>query len=215
VWEKFTVALTLAGINKVYTVRSGIIPVDEGNRLMGRLRALIDAEEVERTRIRMRKTHEQLAIEGRPQGGRCYGYRYERDDEGRSVRVVNDDEAKVVREIADRLVNGHSATSIAADLNARGVAPPQPMMRDKQTGEKKPRPNPRWHISSVKYVISKPAVAGLRSHHGKITRPDGRPSSPKLAGVKLCALSGPGSSSAQTASSITYAAHINRAPADG
>jgi site-specific DNA recombinase len=155
VWERVTVALTLAGITKVHTVQSGIIPVDEGNRLLGRLRALIDAEEVERTRIRMRGTHQQLAIEGRHHGGRCYGFTKEDGPDGRPVRVHDPDEAKVVREIADRLVNGHSATSIAADLNARNVAAP--------------RGKGRWHISSVRYVISKPAVAGLRSHHGTIT----------------------------------------------
>jgi hypothetical protein len=144
--------------------------VGSGNGLVGRLLAIVDAAEVERTRARVLAAHAELAREGRPQGGRCYGFDYDKDDNNRSVRVVNPSVAEVVREIADKLVNGHSATSIAADLNARSVPPPQPMMRDKQTGERKFRPSARWHLSSVKYVISKPAVAGLRSHHGKITK---------------------------------------------
>jgi DNA invertase Pin-like site-specific DNA recombinase len=158
VWEQLTVALSLADIKEIHTVQQGIISVGSGNRLVGRLLAIVDAEEVERTRARVLAAHQQLATEGRPQGGRCYGFDYAKDEDKRSVRVINPAEAEVVREIADRLINGHSATSIAADLNARDVS--------------SPRGKGRWHLSSVKYVISKPAVAGLRSHHGKLT--DGR-----------------------------------------
>jgi DNA invertase Pin-like site-specific DNA recombinase len=158
------------GIEKIDTVQQGVISVGSGNRLVGRLLAIVDAEEVERTRARVLAAHQQLAVEGRPQGGRCYGFDYERDAEKRSVRVINPAEAQVVREIADKLVSGHSATSIAGDLNARGVP--------------SPRGKGRWHLSSLKYVISKPAVAGLRSHHGKLTEVVGVTSFSKLAGAK-------------------------------
>jgi DNA invertase Pin-like site-specific DNA recombinase len=72
-WDERVVTLHKAGIAKVNTVQGRTVPVEPGNRLVGRIMSVIDAEEVERTRARILAAHEQLAGEGRPNGGRQYG----------------------------------------------------------------------------------------------------------------------------------------------
>ena len=65
-WNELVVTLTKAGITKIHTVLGGVVAVDPGNRLVGSIMNLIDAEEVERTRQRTLSAHKQLAAEGRP-----------------------------------------------------------------------------------------------------------------------------------------------------
>jgi hypothetical protein len=104
------------------------------------------------------------AREGRPSGVRPYGYRFataeekqamvtagtiDADEAKRSRLLVNESEAEIIREIADRVINGYGLWSIAEDLNARGVSTP--------------RGGERWHPTSIRSVIRKPAVAGLRA----------------------------------------------------
>jgi DNA invertase Pin-like site-specific DNA recombinase len=153
-WDALVVALTKAGITKVHTVQGGIVPVEPGNRVVGRIMNILDAEEVERTRARILASTEQLAGEGRPNGGRYYGYRRRTGDDGRPVLEVDPDQAAVIRRIADAICAGRSVSSIAAELNADGVPTAMGGIR--------------WRNGAVRSVVSKPAIAGLRAHNGVI-----------------------------------------------
>jgi site-specific DNA recombinase len=170
VWEKLTVALSLAGIDKVHTVQQGIIAVGAGNRLVGRLLAIVDAEEVERTRARVLAAHKHLFDEGRWSGTKLYGYRSASPDEKadmvaagtlsaeeakRPKLVINETEAEVVRYIADKLIAGYGLWPIVKDLNARGV----PCARGAKG----------WQPTTLRAVIRKPAVAGLRMRNDPAT----------------------------------------------
>jgi DNA invertase Pin-like site-specific DNA recombinase len=150
VWERITVALSKAGIDKVHTVQAGIITVGEGNRLVGRLLAIVDAEEVERTRARTLAAHQQLAIEGRPSGGRTYGYRSVEGSDQRAALVIEPEEAKVIRLISDRLIEGYSLRAICTELNDAAVPTP--------------RGGARWIPRTVRTIVTKPTIAGLRGH---------------------------------------------------
>ena len=71
-----------------------------------------------------------VAQAGRHAGGRTYGYRAKReiDDKGEYVaglREIDPAEAEVVRHIFTRYAAGFSPRSIAADLNAHGLAAPR------------------------------------------------------------------------------------------
>ncbi|WP_437617007.1 recombinase family protein [Sorangium sp. So ce834] len=88
------------------------------------------ASELEREKISQR-THEHLptkARRGLNVGGRVYGYdNIEIEDGDRRVRVeykINEEQAKIVREIFRRYAAGEGLRTIAKDLNARGVEPP-------------------------------------------------------------------------------------------
>jgi DNA invertase Pin-like site-specific DNA recombinase len=95
------------------------------------------------TSRRVTRKHQQLAAEGKPGGGgiRPYGYATDR------VTVI-EHEAEIIREIACRLLADQSMYEIAADLNTRGVL----------TVSAKD-----WGARSIRSVVSKPRVAGLRS----------------------------------------------------
>lgn len=97
------------------------------------------------TSRRTRRVHEQLALEGKPSGGRR-PYGYERDR-----KTVIPAEAAVIREIADRRLAGHGWSSIMNDLNDRRVP---------AAG------GGRWTHSSIRGAVHKPHVAGLRRWRG-------------------------------------------------
>ncbi len=109
---------------------------------------------------RHRRRQTDIALEGGWGGGsRPFGLKpvHKPDAKGASrtghVLVINEDEAKLLREAAKGLLSGLSAESIAAQWSADGV----------QTAAGK-----RWTGSGLRRTITSPAVAGLRVHHGEI-----------------------------------------------
>jgi DNA invertase Pin-like site-specific DNA recombinase len=156
-WEQLVVTLTKAGITKIETIRNGPVPVEPGNRLVGRILNIIDAEEVERTKARVVAAHAMLAAEGRPSGGKAYGYRWAVGQDGRPTFEPDPDEAAAVRLMADMVLAGDSIAVIADRLTAEGVPTP--------------RNAAQWHPNTVRSVLRKPTVAGLRVHRGEIVGP--------------------------------------------
>ncbi|MEU0343178.1 recombinase family protein [Streptomyces bobili] len=117
------------------------------------------------TARRVTRKHEELAAEGKPPGGGYRGYGFTA-----AGHEPIEEEAKILREIAARILGdwdgwtdeerdkilpevGESLNSIAADLDQRQV----PTV----TGA-------RWRDRSVRSVVSKPSVAGLREYKGEI-----------------------------------------------
>ncbi len=77
------------GIASVHTVREGERDVAEGGgRMVSRIMAAVDAEYAEVTRVRIRRALRQLAAEGRPNGGRVFGYVSAVGEDGRKTRAV-------------------------------------------------------------------------------------------------------------------------------
>lgn len=114
---------------------------------------------------RVTRKHVQLAQEGKPGGGGFRGYGYDRQN----LNIV-EAEAAIVREIAARLLGrwdgytpeqlatinptaGESLSSIASDLQHRQV----PTV----TGAP-------WNHRSVRSIVTKARVAGLRAHKGDV-----------------------------------------------
>ena len=152
-WDDLVITLGRAGIEKVHTVQQGPVAVASGSRLLGRIMAAVDAEEVERIKARSTAMHEQLAAEGRPNGGRLYGYDRQIGLDGRAVMVVNEHEAKVIRLIVDRLLAGYSTSAVIGELHAQFIPAPR---------------GDRWSRAGLVSAVSKPAVAGLRTHRGEV-----------------------------------------------
>ena len=152
-WEELAVTLSKAGIERVHGYRGGITEV-AGSKLVGRILAAVDAEEVERLRARINDRLGALAADGRPHGGTPFAYRRAEVD-GRKHIEADPDRAPIVTETAERILSGWSLTAVAEDLNRRGV----PTAR----GGKK------WTASSVRSMVTNPTVAGWRTHRGRLT----------------------------------------------
>lgn len=151
-WEDLTVTLAKAGIAEVHTYRNGTVAV-QGSKLLGRILSAVDAEEVERVKARIGDKLEALAADGRPPGGRSYGYRNDVDAEGRKVLVIDDDEAEVARWAADRILAGWSLSSVTRDLAERGA----PTAR-----------GGKWETQTVRSLLRSPTITGLRVFRGQV-----------------------------------------------
>lgn len=138
---------------------------DDSGIAMARIMVTIANKSSRDTARRVTRKHQALAAEGKPPGGGYRGYGFTA-----AGHEPIEAEADIVREIAARILGdwdgwtdeerariipevGESLNSIAADLNRRQV----PTV----TGTP-------WRDRSVRSVVSKPSVAGLREYRGEI-----------------------------------------------
>ena len=136
-------------------------------RTMARIQCALAAKESDDTSRRTRRAHADRAQAGKKAGQPPFGYRLvgatplEYVDADGSTRVRNVGgkwvpdarQAKIVRELAQRLLAGESVTGLARDLDRRGVG--------MANGGK------AWTATTVRSVVTNFAVAGLRAHHGE------------------------------------------------
>jgi DNA invertase Pin-like site-specific DNA recombinase len=148
-WEQLLIVLARRKIGAVHTVREGDRSITEGEgRLMSRIVAAVDAEYVEVAKMRMRRASEQLAREGRPAGGRHFGYLPARDASGRRTLEIVPEEAAAIRWAAEAVLRSESLRSISREFNRRGLP---------QTKKGK-----GWTPAHIKSLLIKPSVAALR-----------------------------------------------------
>lgn len=113
--------------------------------LRGRVNAA--CRESDRNSARSRRAHAAKAGRGEPQIGRYRAYGWTRDG------VIIPEEAVVIREMAGRVMAGDGGRGIAIDMQARGVST--------VTGAP-------WRDSTIREILAKPLLAGLRVHHGQV-----------------------------------------------
>jgi site-specific DNA recombinase len=148
-WEQLLVILERRGIASVHTVREGERDVAEGGgRMVSRIMAAVDAEYAEVTRVRIRRAMRQLASEGRPNGGRVFGYVPAVGEDGRKTRAVVPHEAEAIRWAATELLRGETLASVARAFEARGLA--------------HVRKGKFWYPTHIRNLVTNPTVAGLR-----------------------------------------------------
>ena len=139
-----------AAITKVHTVLNGTIAVEPGNRLLGRLMSVIDAEECERTKVecarltpswprkavppgRRPTAMRQLGPDGRASswsteaGGRCPSHR-RAPVQGYSLNTVRDElaERAVPPARGDKGWHGHRVRAIVSTPRRRAPGAPRP-----------------------------------------------------------------------------------------
>jgi DNA invertase Pin-like site-specific DNA recombinase len=119
-------------------------------RMTARVVGAVARHESEHRSERLRSKADDLARRGRPPGGRTpYGFLpgYSGHD-----RV----EAKALRYMARRVLEGASLLAVARELDAKGIP----------TKEGR-----AWHHSTVRAVLLNPAVTGLRVHRRQVAGP--------------------------------------------
>lgn len=144
----------------VLTVGAGAYDLSTASgKLQARIVGSVARYESEHKAERLRSKSDELAASGAPAGGRTpYGYRREFPDRERSKGnfVIDTAEARELRKMAQRVLDGWSALRIERDLNERGVP----------TKEGRP-----WNHSTVRAVLINPTIAGLRVHRREIAGP--------------------------------------------
>ncbi len=135
------IAENLATVTGEYDLSTG-----EG-RLMARIVGAVARKESDDKSLRLRRKHAELAAAGKVSGGgsRPFGYA---DDK---VTVVAA-EAKVIREMASRVLAGDSLRSVCVDLNGRGV-------RTSLGND--------WTTSGLKRRLMSPQVSGRTERDGE------------------------------------------------
>ena len=114
----------------------------------GTMLAAIARFEIRRKGERQRRASDQRASKGMPTVRPGYGYQRV---EGRDMIV--EAEAAIVREAARRVLQAESLRAIAADLNRRCVPSPA---------------GAPWQGVTLRQLIRRPSLAGLRTHRGVI-----------------------------------------------
>lgn len=111
------------------------------------------ADESERISERVLSGKRKAAREGTPAGRLPYGFTRIYSGSGKLVdQTEHPDEAPIVREIIQRIVNGDSLRSISADFNERGVPAPQRGI---------------WYPATVRRLALNPAYVAIRVHQGE------------------------------------------------
>jgi site-specific DNA recombinase len=192
--EGFIDLVTASGA-AVATVQAGELDLSTASgRMTARVVGAVARHESEQKSERLRRQREQMALQGRANGGRRpFGYE-------RGGHELNPVEAELIREAAGRVLAGESVYAIARDWNLRGIT---------TAGGK------TWTTPALRWVLSGPRLAGLRVHHGEIVGPAawepiidratherlaatiaygarrrGRPATSLLSGLLVCGLCG-------------------------
>lgn len=133
------------------TVQAGDVELSSTQgRLVARLAGAVAAHESEHKSERIVRKHRELAEAGRWKGGpRPYGYRSLGD--GRLEVVA--EEAKVIKDAAERVFVGQRIHAICAELNQAGVP-------TAKGGE--------WRPATLHRILTQPGIAGQREYHGKV-----------------------------------------------
>lgn len=130
----------------------------EDGRMMARIKGTVARREVEQSSKRIRRKFDERAADGLPHGMTAYGYRrqVEHDDRGRRIGatdVIVPEEAAVIRDTADLLLNGMSLRSVVTAMNA--------------AGRLSPRGKP-WSSTTLRQIMLRDRNAGLRRHRGEV-----------------------------------------------
>lgn len=109
------------------------------------------AYESEKVSERIRRGTRSRAAEGRPHGKRLYGYdRVYDSSTGQLIgQKINEAEAAIVRELADKVIEGVTLLGIARALNVRGVPGPR---------------SDHWQAPPIKRLLLNAAYIGYRVH---------------------------------------------------
>lgn len=125
------------------------------DRLRTGFDALIAEDYAEQGRDATLRAVRANAAAGKPHGRKVYGYERSYDPTTGAwtgTQAVNDAEAAVIREAAQRFLAGESTWAIAQDFNRRGIRRPS---------------GKAWTIGTVRSVLTNPAHAGIRVHRGE------------------------------------------------
>jgi site-specific DNA recombinase len=125
------------------------------DRLMTGIDALLAERESDVTRERVLRAMRANASQGKPHGKLPFGYRREYDPSTGALlrQVIDEDQAKLIREAAKRIANGEPPYRICNEWNTKGIKSPRGAL---------------WGISVLKRILTNPIYIAKRVHQGQI-----------------------------------------------
>lgn len=146
--EEFLDLCIRHGISHLACVTGEVDLATHDGQFHARILGAVARKESDDKSRRLRRKHLEIARAGRTSGGgtRPYGYAVDR------VTVIRD-EAKVIREVAERVLAGESLRSVASELNERGIRT--------VTGRE-------WTQHTIRQMLTSARISGQREHHGEI-----------------------------------------------
>jgi DNA invertase Pin-like site-specific DNA recombinase len=117
-------------------------------RFKARIMGAVARQESEKKGERVAREAEQAARRGIPRGRRAFGYEADRV-------TICEDEARLVREAAARVLAGESVPAVARDWNARRI----PTAQGAPAG---------WSSATVAGILRNPRIAGQRAYKGEV-----------------------------------------------
>ena len=146
--EEFFDACDRAGGIALATVSGDVDLATHDGRFHARIMGAVAAKSSDDMSRRLRRKAQEIARDGRPSGGGSRPFGFEPD------RVtVRDDEAAIIREVADRLLAGETLRALATDLNSRGIHTP--------TGG-------HWSPTPLRRMLRSARISGQREHKSEI-----------------------------------------------
>jgi site-specific DNA recombinase len=132
---------------RVIGVQDGFDSTARTARMQAGMASIMGAEFVEMIGSRVHSSLQMRALEGKPTGGRSYGY-------GKD-HLPCEPESSIVREVFERFSQGESMKAIATDLNARAIPSPGASWKRKTR-----RQDGRWLVSGVHTILHNDAYTG-------------------------------------------------------
>lgn len=170
-WFEMAALLDAAGIELLHTHRDGIVRVQDE---VAGIKAVLAASEVRKMRKRIADKFDAQAARGVPPGSRPFGYVHGHTEGGERTYVIVEEQAAVIREAAELVLDGWSLENIARRFRERGVHGGHRVKVRDETGEVvlddagKPVTRPSEIFgTTVKGMLTNYAVAGINLRHGQ------------------------------------------------
>lgn len=140
-------------------------------RMVATIIAVVAEMEADAIRERVKDNHAHLRRQGFVTSKAPYWCDTVESPSGRGkVMKINRARAKITLDILDRIKQGETTYSIAADLESRNVERPARVRKNKHGDA------PRWTAGAVQSIAQNPALWGAVTHKGELVRgPDGLP----------------------------------------
>ena len=146
--EEFVDVCAAAKLKNLATLHGEVDLGTGDGMLLARIMAAVAANESDAKSRRVQRTMLQRAEQGQPHGGSSRPFGYESDKV-----TVRESEARVIRDLAERLLAGESLSSLARWLNDAEIAT--------STGK-------GWRPGGVRSLLGSPRISGQRTHRGEI-----------------------------------------------
>lgn len=175
-WDRFTrdihVGLVLKETFKTNNIRvfesSGEINLfDESQSLLLGIKNLLSSYEIQRSKVRIKRSLERNAKEGKVGGGKLINYGYTKDENKKLI--VENTESLVIKLIFKKCIDGEGTKKIAEFLNEKNIPTKRMILGGEPMSVKnKKKTKFIWRDSVIYSILTNPIYMGKRRFKGNL-----------------------------------------------